>query len=422
MKLEIIQNKSLALASVLSLFLLGVPCHAQFVPGTQGAPRVSPSLPSAATPVPSSFFGLSLDSFENATSTLPYAAARTWDAYPNIAWSDINSAPGTYNFSDLDKYIALNVGKGRDILYTFGRTPAWASAEPTAPGPYGPGECAPPADLQNWDDYVTAIVTHAAGRIKYWELWNEPDVPDFYCGDIPTMVSMAQQAYNIIKEIDPKAMIVTPSVTVSEGPAWLQSFLSAGGAPYADIISFHGYWSQTAEDINTVIATYKSVMLATGVEGKPLWDTESGWTTSSTQYLTDADSQAAFLAKYYLLHWSGGVSRFYWYAYDGGTWGGLWDQKSGLHSAGTAYGQVAQWMTGAKLTSPCSSDTSGTWTCRFSGPTGTTAEAVWNSQQTVTYAVPTQFTQVWDLKGKKSGAPRHLQVANLPVLLVSNWR
>lgn len=420
MKLEIIQNKSLALASVLSLFLLGVPCHAQFIPGTQGAPRVSPSLPSAATPVPSSFFGLSVGSFESVTSPLPYAAARTWGAYPNIEWTDINSAPGTYNFSDLDKYIALNVGKGRDILYTFGRTPTWASADPTAPGAGGPGECAPPADLQYWDDYVTAIATHVGGKIKYWELWNEPQDPEFYCGDIPTMVSMAQQAYNIIKEINPKALVVTPSVVGPEGPAWLESFLSEGGASYVDIISFHGYWSQTAEDINTVIASYRSVMLTTGVEGEPLWDTEASWTTSPTQYISDADGQAAFLAKYYLLHWSAGVSRFYWYAYDGGVWGGLWDQKSGLHPASTAYGQVAQWMTGAKLASPCSSDASGTWTCRFSLATGSPAETVWNSQETVTYTVAPQFTQVWDLKGNKSAAPRHLQVGNLPVLLVSS--
>jgi polysaccharide biosynthesis protein PslG len=372
--------------------------------------------------VPNSYFGLSVNSFENVTAPISYGAARTWDANPNIAWADINSAPGEYNFSDLDKYIAQNVENGRDILYTFGRTPAWASAEPTAPGPYGPGECAPPANLQDWENYVTAIVTHAAGKIKYWELWNEPQDPNFYCGDIPTMVSMAQQAYRIIKSIDPEAMVVTPSVTGVAGPAWLSSFLSSGGASYADIISFHGYWSQTAEDINSVVISYKSLMRASGVGEKPLWDTEASWTTDWTgtpQYLTDDDAQSAFLVKYYLLQWSGGVSRFYWYSYDGGIWGGL--ENSGTPTAAaTAYGEVAKWITGATLTSPCSANASGTWTCGFCRPDGSTAVAVWNSQATVTYTVPPHFTELWDLSGNVTSlAPGNLQVGNLPVLLVS---
>jgi hypothetical protein len=215
-------------------------------------------------------------------------------------------------------------------------------------------------------------------------------------------------------------MVVTPSVTGTDGPAWLSSFLSSGGASYVDIISFHGYWSQTAEDINTLIVTYKSVMRANGVSGKPLWDTEASWTTGWTQYPTDGESQAAFLAKYYLLQWSGGVSRFYWYVYDGGIWGGLetgWEFGTPTPAA-TAYAEVAKCMTGAGLTKPCSSDASGSWTCGFSHPDGSIAEAVWNSRTTVTYTVPPQFTQVRDLSGNVSPAPRDLQVGNLPGLLV----
>ena len=57
---------------------------------------------------------------------------------------------------------------------------------------------APPSSMSYWDNYVTAIATHAAGRIKYWELWNEPNEAT-YCGDMPTIITMAQHAYQIIK-------------------------------------------------------------------------------------------------------------------------------------------------------------------------------------------------------------------------------
>ena len=73
-------------------------------------------------------------------------------------------------------------------------------------------------------------------RITYWELWNEPQDPEYYCGDMQTMLTMAQHAYQIIKSINPAAQIITPTVTASGGPAWLDAYLSKGGGNFADII------------------------------------------------------------------------------------------------------------------------------------------------------------------------------------------
>jgi hypothetical protein len=142
---------------------------------------------------------------------------------------------------DLDAFIQLSQKRGAEVIYTFGRTPRWASSKPDAAGPYGPDQCAPPADLQYWDDYVTAIASHAGVRISYCELWNEPQDSEFYCGDMHTIVAMAQHAYRIIKSINPAAQELTPTCTASGGPAWLDSYLSEGGGNYADIMSFHGY-------------------------------------------------------------------------------------------------------------------------------------------------------------------------------------
>jgi hypothetical protein len=36
--------------------------------------------------------------------------------------------------------------------------------------------------------------------------------------------------------------------------------------------------------------------------------------------ITDQDKQVAFVAQSYLLHWSYGVERFYWYSWNGGDW------------------------------------------------------------------------------------------------------
>ncbi len=373
----------------------------------------------AGSTVPSSFFGMTVLDFANVNPSLQFATTRSWDSYFGVDWSIANPLPGIYNFTYLDNFIGINQARGAEIVYTFGRTPLWASSKPWAYSPYLPGECAPPADLRNWDNYVSAVVTHAAGRIKYWEIWNEPQDPQYYCGDIPTMVTMAQHAYSIIKSIDPSAKVVTPSVTSTGGPAWLNSYLRAGGGQYADIMSFHGYWSSTAEDINTVVKSYHDVLNANGQSNKPLWDTEASWAGSGSNVISDPSLRAAFLAKYYLLQWSNGVSRFIWYGYDsGGVWGGLWDRNAGLHADGVAYGEVSKWMIGASLTSPCSQSANGTWTCNLARPGGYQAQTVWNSTANITYQIPGQFVQYRDLTGRISNvSDRALTIGNQPILL-----
>jgi len=368
--------------------------------------------------IPRAFFGMTVLDSEHVNPPLNYGTTRTWDSFPMLDWADINSSAGVYHFERLDAYIQLNQARGADVVYTFGRTPQWASSQPDIPGPYGSGECAPPADLRNWDNYVTAIVSHAGSRITYWELWNEPQDPEYYCGDMQTLLTMAQHAYRIIKSINPAAQVITPTVSASEGPSWLDKYLAEGGGDYADIISFHGYCNSEAESIVSVVSRYREVMRAHGQSSKPLWDTEADWAGDPDDVLYGSGNRAAFMAKYYFLQWSEEVSRFVWYAYDGGSWGGLWNPGSGADPGVVSYGVVQQWMVGASMTVGCAPDASGTWSCTLSRAGGYQALVLWNSSKTVSYRVPEQYTEVRDLSGTAHPLTGgKLQVGDSPVLV-----
>ncbi len=385
-----------------------------------GVAQATAVVPSTAA-IPATFFGLTVGNFEYLTPTIPFGTARSWESFPPLDWADNNPSPGVYNFATLDNFIAVNQARGAEMIYTLGRTPQWASSQPNAPGPYGPGQCAPPSDLSNWDNYVNAIVTHVAGKIKYWELWNEPNDPKYYCGDIPTMVTMAQHAAQIIKSIDPTALVLSPASNSTSGPAWLSTFLADGGAGAVDVIAFHGYSSTTAEDILTVIANNQAAMQANGAGSKPMWDTEASWAGSGLIGTPPMAVQVGFISKYYLLQWSQGVSRFVWYAYDGGPiWGGLWTLIGGPSPAATAYNETYNWMVGASLTSPCSENANNIWTCSFTRPGGYQAEAVWISGSTATFAVPSQFTEYRDLTGAVYPLTgQSVTIGDQPILLES---
>jgi hypothetical protein len=378
----------------------------------------------------------------------PIAAIRLWST--GTYWQDLNPAPSVYNFTTLDRWIAAAQAHNVDLIYTFGETPAWASSGPAIVcGTNGSpnGSCAPPNDLnsdgtgsnQHWKDFVTAVVTRAAGKIKYWEIWNEPTVSGYWVGSNQQMLRLAQDAFAIIKSIDPNALVATPapSTGINGVANWMGPYLALGGGKYADIISFHGYnWSTQAgvypqpEAIVPLVNNLKSVLVVNSQNNKPLWCTEGGWGDTTGNGFTDQDLHAAYLARHYLLQESEGVVRYYWYAWDNGLDSaglpdGLWVPTTGVTRAGMAYQQVENWMVGAVPTGQCTSK-GNIWTCDYTRANGYQAEAIWDTSETCSnnvcttnsQPVPSQYIHYRDLGGSTTNiSGGSVPVGAKPILL-----
>lgn len=358
-----------------------------------------------------------------------FQSMRLWDA--GVAWAQINTAEGTFDWTLLDEWLGDAAKFGvTDVMYTFGQTPRWASSNPNDTNcSWGRGECDPPKDLnpdgsgpdQIWQNYVGAIASHSAGRIKYWEIWNEPKNAAAWNGTVAQLVRMAKDARNVILSFDPQALMLTPP---SRG-TWQTLYFAAGGPQYADVITYHGYVYRSgcvgfprAADELKLISGVQAVMGAYGQSGKPIWDTETSWGVTSQTCFYDHDLQAAFLAQLFMLHWSAGVDRVFWYQYNNKKNGTLWtanpdphhrNYKGTLHKAGLAYEQVYKWMEGATEGGPCA--VSGTvWTCNYSRLGGYLAEAIWDTSQTchkgvcgtVKHGVDSQYINYLTLDGKKT--------------------
>jgi hypothetical protein len=90
-----------------------------------------------------------------------------------------------------------------------------------------------------------------------------------------------------------------------------------------------------------------------------------------------------------------GLSSFFWYMYDAPNYGTLW-MAAHPTSAGVAYGEVAEWLTGATVTS-CSKRRDSTWTCSLTRPHGYSAEMMWNPDHRLQYTAPTLLSHYRDL-------------------------
>ena len=141
---------------------------------------------------------------------------RLWDC--GVTWKDIHTAPGSFNWARMDKL--MDEYEGKHITYVIAATPQWAASDPCAPhaAPWlGAGSNSLPGDPDNsWKPFLANLSQRYAGRIKGYEIWNEPQLADFmYPYDTKNqnlLAQMTKDAVRIIKSNDPSALVGSASV------------------------------------------------------------------------------------------------------------------------------------------------------------------------------------------------------------------
>lgn len=369
-------------------------------------------------PIPSTYNGMSSIGVAAWTPwpAVPFATLRMWNT--GTRWNQVETSRGAYNWSKMDSVVNLARSKGADVIYTFGGTPRWASSQPNESCLYGSGSCAPPYSMNDWTNYVTAVAERYKGKIKYYELWNEPNDSHYYSGPLSTLATMAQYAYNAIKAVDPSAQVLTPCPTWSSSGSpysWMDRYLSTGAGAWADGVAYHAYpGSSPAEFIINSVTGMRNAMANHGIS-KPLYITEAGWGLNSS--LSDQDKQANFMARYLILAWAKSVTKVVWYAYDDQNWGTLWDPHTGLHKAGQQYINLHKWLLGATMVG-CNQGTDGTWICDLMRANGYSAQILWNPNSTKVVNVSTSFIWIRSLTGSLGNFyGGHVTVGPKPILI-----
>jgi hypothetical protein len=356
-------------------------------PSTNRQEGVLHLVPSSG-PIPVAFFGMHIHNAAGATPwpDVPIPAWRLWDA--RVSWPQLEPSAGQWNFELLDKFLALAEAHETEVLLPLGLSPHWASARPQEKSVYQPGFAAEPRNMQDWRDYVTTVVTHCKGRVRAYEIWNEPNKKGFYSGTTEEMVALAKEASEIIHRIDPAATVVSPAATENSGVDWLTEFLRDGGGRYVDVIAFHFYVApQPPEAMVPLIERVKQAMAAAGAGDKPLWNTEAGWHVPKP-FPSDALA-AAYLTRAFLVNWAAGVSRFYWYAWDNHSFVSVQttepDNRT-LTPAGLAFGVIQTWLRGAQMNA-CDEDGEQHWACHFTRD-GASFQIVWNATESKPLVLP----------------------------------
>jgi hypothetical protein len=137
----------------------------------------------------------------------------TW-VKQQFAWRDIEGAKkGAFDWSHPDEIIYRANVQGLDVLARMDNAPDWA-----APGCFDPATASmgPARNLKDWTDFLTAFATRYKGRVRAYQIWNEPNLAREWCKQPPNpeqYVQLLKASYQAIKRADPNALVISAGLT-----------------------------------------------------------------------------------------------------------------------------------------------------------------------------------------------------------------
>ena len=146
---------------------------------------------------------------------LAKGAGFTW-VKVNVAWRDIEGAgKGQFDWRRPDHIVNKAIEyQGLDLLLRIDHSPEWA-----APGCSNAGAGiiqGPPNNDQDHADFLTAMAARYRGRVRAYEVWNEPNLAREWCGRPPNPAEYARLlkvAYAAIKAGDPDALVISAGLS-----------------------------------------------------------------------------------------------------------------------------------------------------------------------------------------------------------------
>jgi hypothetical protein len=238
-------------------------------------------------------------------------------------WSGVEPSPSTWKWARLDERVALaeRYRMRVQMLLAYGNEHA-ASSEARAAAqraksdgehePWQKAVRAAPRDAA-WRSYIRNAAQHYKGRVSLWEIWNEPDLSNFFLGSTDDYIRMLRSAYEEVKRVDPSATVMTAGfATLNEHP-WrklnprLQErvLVEANDAFDVHAVHEHGEFVPFAKIVDGELARIRKGMK----KPKPLYFNE----TAASSRLGREREQAVTLVKKVSFARARGAVGYNWY-------------------------------------------------------------------------------------------------------------
>ena len=165
-------------------------------------------------------------------------------------WPAIEAHQGRYDFASVDEPVDAARANGITPFVCLSNGNALYSGTLPNPDPnwrliYGVKPAPPILDeaaTAAWLRFVDATVAHAKGRVKHWEIWNEPNHYAYWGGppDAAAYGRLVRLTAARIRAAQPDAVVIAGALAGLD-PKFVADFLAEDTARAVDVVSFHNY-------------------------------------------------------------------------------------------------------------------------------------------------------------------------------------
>ncbi|MGM9624531.1 MAG: beta-galactosidase [Eubacteriales bacterium] len=180
-------------------------------------------------------------------------------------WARTEKEPGVYDFAWLDDIVDNLIARGMIpwMCLCYGN----ALYNEEAKEIFGAVGCPPiytEEQKQAWRNYVEAVALHFKGRVRHYEIWNEPDGQHAWKKGVNATDYgyFAIDTAKTLRAADENVYIIGGSMFTSP-VRFMQEALLTGMGDYIDGVTFHEY-TYSDENVNQKVRAYRGILAAHG--------------------------------------------------------------------------------------------------------------------------------------------------------------
>ena len=223
-------------------------------------------------------------------------------------WDFVENSRGQYKIPDrVQSYVEYANQKNLDILMplTYGNHLYMSN---TSQMPYTDEQ------INAYVNYCKFVVSHFRDEVKYFEIWNEPNITAFNPENrtAADYTKLLKAAYEGIKSVNPNAVVIGGvCATPDNVHEYYESLNSVGAYNYMDAISIHLYSCFGTNPIGEGNREFEWVVNMLEKYNKPIWVSEVGY-YSSPKF--SEEEQAAYEARTAVLYKANGkIDKVFFY-------------------------------------------------------------------------------------------------------------
>lgn len=230
----------------------------------------------------------------------------------DAGWSRIQPRKDVWNFSSLDQTVEIFSRQGLELALIYSYTPQWAITENFKPLREKRRQIHNSRpDYEAWRAFIRRTAERYRGKIRFFEVWNEPDLLSFANFSTAEYIEMLEIASLQTRQAAPGAFVLTGGYTCMPPFHALndqkhQEKTLRQAQAYYDIHAFHGHgvFSHYHPQIERLIEMRRHL----GVNA-PWWANETAVSSAQVGEL----EQAVTLWKKLFYSWAHGSIGYNWY-------------------------------------------------------------------------------------------------------------